>query len=328
MTEEVFGVDLVHLQLELAQGRLLAELGFSSQNGRGAARFRRPGPGQHGEDGRRRRGVADRRRPHRLRAPQRTGAAHGHVRLRRLPDESTLRLPAGQGPWGECHRPTTAPPWPGPPGRSATSGSRASRRTLPSCARCSRAQRPDRGTSTPASSTSGSRNSSRRQQGSRIRAAGPVRPDGGRRGLAGVKVDAVDPLAVLDHGKSGGPAVSVPAAAPPPIDSTPVPEGLTAVRAPMQGTVLSHEAEPGQEIAPGQILFIMEAMKMEHEIRSDIGGVLRDLRAAIGDAVWAGPRPGADRGTRRRGLERRAGGRDRPRRDPSPISPKSSSATG
>ncbi|MCY3963807.1 MAG: carbamoyl-phosphate synthase large subunit [Acidobacteria bacterium] len=107
-------------------------------------------------------------------------------------------------------------------------------------------------------------------------------------GLAGVKVDAVDPLAVLDHGKSGAPSVSVQAAEPAPVDQTPVPEGLTAVRAPMQGTVLSHEAGPGEAIAPGQILFIMEAMKMEHEIRSEVGGVLRELRAAVGDAVWEG----------------------------------------
>ena len=108
------------------------------------------------------------------------------------------------------------------------------------------------------------------------------------RGLAGVKVDAVDPLAVLDHGKSGAPSVGLQTAEPPPVDSTPVPEGLTALCAPMQGTVLSLEAEPGQEIAAGQILFVMEAMKMEHEIRSDVGGVLRDLRAAVGDAVWEG----------------------------------------
>ncbi len=114
------------------------------------------------------------------------------------------------------------------------------------------------------------------------------RGDSEGRGLAGVKVDAVDPLAVLDHGKSGAPSVGLQTAEPPSVDQTPVPEGLTALRAPMQGTVLSLEAEPGQEIAQGQILFVMEAMKMEHEIRSDVGGVLRDLRAAVGDAVWEG----------------------------------------
>ena len=108
------------------------------------------------------------------------------------------------------------------------------------------------------------------------------------RGLAGVKVDTVDPLAVLDHGKSSTPSAGLQTVEPPPVDSTPVPEGLTALRAPMQGTVLSLEAEPGQEIAEGQILFVMEAMKMEHEIRSDVGGVLRGLRAAVGDAVWEG----------------------------------------
>ena len=293
VTEEVFGVDLVHLQLELAQGRLLAELGFSSQNGaepRGFAvqarvnmekmaaggavlptggvltAFEPPnGPGLRTDTF----GYAGYQTNPRFdsllakvvgRVPQadhvaalaRTARALGDFRIEGIEtNASFLRALLTRPETGVVERPH-------PLRRRAARGTR-------------------RGGS-QGSRISGCQAGVRRQRWKRAC----------RRGLAGVKVDAVDPLAVLDHGKSGGPAVSVPAAAPPQVDSTPVPEGLTAVRAPMQGTVLSHEAEPGQEIAPGQILFIMEAMKMEHEIRSDIGGVLRDLRAAVGDAVWAG----------------------------------------
>ena len=204
--------------------------------------------------------------------------------LRRLPDESTLRLPAGQGRGASATgRPRRRP------ARTARALGDFRIEGIETNASFLRAllTRPEAESWNVHTRFVDERLAELVEEAARIEDRGyqaGVADNGGSagagRGLAGVKVDAVDPLAVLDHGKSGGPAVSVPAAAPPQVDSTPVPEGLTAVRAPMQGTVLSHEAEPGQEIAPGQILFIMEAMKMEHEIRSDIGGVLRDLRAA------------------------------------------------
>ena len=287
MTEEVFGVDLVHLQLELARGQLLADLGFGEDGAaapRGHAVQARVNMETMAADGRvvPGGGVLATFEP-----PSGPGVRTDTFGLRRLPDESSLRLPAGQGRRAYADR--------GSRRRAGADLPRARRlpdrrhrheRFLPA-----RAAGPRRGRAW---------NVHTRFVDERLTelveaAAGlDERPcqagkagDAGR-GLAGVKVDAVDPLAVLDHGKSGAPSVNLPTAEPPPVDSTPVPEGLTALRAPMQGTVLSLEAEPGQEIAAGQILFIMEAMKMEHEIRSDVGGVLRDLRAAVGDAVWEG----------------------------------------
>ncbi len=105
---------------------------------------------------------------------------------------------------------------------------------------------------------------------------------------AGVKLDSKDPLAVLEHGKSG--AVAAPSAEPSPVaaEPSPVAEGQTAVVAPMQGTVASVEAAPGQEVAAGDLLLVMEAMKMEHEIRAPASGVVAELAVAAGDTVWEG----------------------------------------
>ncbi|MEE2777424.1 MAG: carboxyl transferase domain-containing protein [Acidobacteriota bacterium] len=109
--------------------------------------------------------------------------------------------------------------------------------------------------------------------------------------LAGVKVDQTDPLAVLDYGKAAGGA---PAAASRLAESQvgpaapPTPDGCVAVVAPMQGTIISIEVGTGDEVREGGLVLIMEAMKMEHEIRSGAGGTVGELFVGAGDAVWEG----------------------------------------
>jgi acetyl-CoA carboxylase carboxyltransferase component/biotin carboxyl carrier protein len=109
-------------------------------------------------------------------------------------------------------------------------------------------------------------------------------------GHAGARIDSRDPLAVLEHGKSG--VASVPsetAVEPVPLtDSAPAPEGTVALLAPMQGTVVGLEVTSGDPVRRGTLVLVMEAMKMEHEIRSEVSGTIRELNVAIGDAVWEG----------------------------------------
>jgi acetyl-CoA/propionyl-CoA carboxylase biotin carboxyl carrier protein len=57
---------------------------------------------------------------------------------------------------------------------------------------------------------------------------------------------------------------------------------------PMQGTVLKVLVEVGQEIAPGDVVCIVEAMKMENEVAAHQAGTVRELRAAVGQGVVAG----------------------------------------
>lgn len=64
--------------------------------------------------------------------------------------------------------------------------------------------------------------------------------------------------------------------------------GRQDLRSPMAGNVLQVLAKPGDRVAPGQVLLILEAMKMENEIKSLIDGVVGSMTARTGIAVATG----------------------------------------
>lgn len=101
--------------------------------------------------------------------------------------------------------------------------------------------------------------------------------------LAGARIDARDPLAVLDHGKSEGGGT-----APATESDVSLPAGVLAIRAPMQGTVIGIAVAEGDLVTPGQQLFVMEAMKMEHIIAATAGGRVQRIAVSVGDAVFEG----------------------------------------
>jgi len=57
------------------------------------------------------------------------------------------------------------------------------------------------------------------------------------------------------------------------------------VRAPMPGLVLEVLVEEGEEVMADEGLLVLEAMKMENELKAPSGGVVRTIHAASGDAV-------------------------------------------
>ena len=61
-----------------------------------------------------------------------------------------------------------------------------------------------------------------------------------------------------------------------------------AVVTPMQGTVLAVEVADGDEVRPGQVICIVEAMKMENEITAHRDGVVTELSVEPGQAVTTG----------------------------------------
>lgn len=64
--------------------------------------------------------------------------------------------------------------------------------------------------------------------------------------------------------------------------------GDHAVAAPMPGRVVRVLVEPGDRVAAGQGLAVVEAMKMENEVAAPAAGVVSDVRAVPGDSVEAG----------------------------------------
>ncbi len=64
--------------------------------------------------------------------------------------------------------------------------------------------------------------------------------------------------------------------------------GIAKVSAPMPGKIVKLLVETGQLVAAGQGLLVMEAMKMENEIRSPREGRVREVRVAERQAVETG----------------------------------------
>jgi biotin carboxyl carrier protein len=64
--------------------------------------------------------------------------------------------------------------------------------------------------------------------------------------------------------------------------------GPARVTAPMPGRLVKVLVEPGQEVAEGQGLVVMEAMKMENELRAPRAGRVKELPARDRQAVESG----------------------------------------
>lgn len=100
-------------------------------------------------------------------------------------------------------------------------------------------------------------------------------------------------VAVEELGSSVAPAVSTvkaaapaaPAAAPAPTASS---AGSIAVTSPMPGKILAVKASVGQAVKKGDVVLILEAMKMENEVVAPEDGTIASIDVAVGSAVEAG----------------------------------------
>jgi biotin carboxyl carrier protein len=77
-----------------------------------------------------------------------------------------------------------------------------------------------------------------------------------------------------------------PAAEPKPAAA--VPAGKISVTSPMPGTILSIKTRPGTQVAKGDVLMILEAMKMENEILAPQDGKVASIEIAEGASVNTG----------------------------------------
>ncbi len=67
-----------------------------------------------------------------------------------------------------------------------------------------------------------------------------------------------------------------------------VPGGAEVVSAPMPGKIMSIKVTVGQQVKDGDLILILEAMKMENEIFCGTAGTVKEIRVSEGAAVNPG----------------------------------------
>ncbi len=119
----------------------------------------------------------------------------------------------------------------------------------------------------------------------------------GQAAWAGAKVEnqVSDPLAALDFFRQGAGAASLDVnrgleqdragtLAPEIIG----PPGTEPLRAPIQGTIIEILVAEGDAVTAGQDVVIMNAMKMEHVLAAELGGIVQEITVSVGDIIWEG----------------------------------------
>jgi biotin carboxyl carrier protein len=63
------------------------------------------------------------------------------------------------------------------------------------------------------------------------------------------------------------------------------PRGEVTIKAPMPGLVIAVPVAEGQQIMAGEVLVILESMKMENELQAEWGGTVRSVHVRPGDVA-------------------------------------------
>ena len=65
-------------------------------------------------------------------------------------------------------------------------------------------------------------------------------------------------------------------------------QGGVKINAPMPGKILGIKANAGQAVKKGQVILVLEAMKMENEIVAPQDGTVASINVSVGEQVEAG----------------------------------------
>ena len=98
-------------------------------------------------------------------------------------------------------------------------------------------------------------------------------------------------VAVEELGAGAAPAAvaaPAPVAAAAPAPAAPAAAGSIEVAAPMPGKILNVKAGVGTAVKKGDVILILEAMKMENDVVAPEDGTVASINVSAGDAVEAG----------------------------------------
>ncbi|MCG7901507.1 MAG: sodium-extruding oxaloacetate decarboxylase subunit alpha [Candidatus Thiodiazotropha lotti] len=91
----------------------------------------------------------------------------------------------------------------------------------------------------------------------------------------------VSPAGAVTDVAPAAPAAAAPTAAP-------APAGGTEIAAPLSGNIHAIKVSAGQQVAAGDVVMVLEAMKMETEVRANSAGTVSQVLVKEGDAVQVG----------------------------------------
>ena len=95
----------------------------------------------------------------------------------------------------------------------------------------------------------------------------------------------------VEVAEEGVVAVAAPVAAAPVAAAAPAPvaaAGDTTMTAPMPGSVSKIVAKEGQTVKKGDVIIMLEAMKMQNEMASPVAGVVKSINVSVGESVKPG----------------------------------------
>lgn len=101
-------------------------------------------------------------------------------------------------------------------------------------------------------------------------------------------VPAARPAAPAPAAPAPAPAPAAPAPAPAPAPAAAPAAGSITVSAPMPGKILGVKTSVGAAVKKGQVILILEAMKMENEIVAPEDGTVASVNVSVGEMVEPG----------------------------------------
>lgn len=113
-------------------------------------------------------------------------------------------------------------------------------------------------------------------------ASGPAVPPAARPAVPHAAARPVPPQ--RPSSLAAAPLTAVPAAAAPKSGSA----AAGAVTAPMPGNIVGVKVKPGDQVKAGQVVVVLEAMKMENEITAPVDGTVKEVAVKEGQTVQSG----------------------------------------